>query len=103
MNEIIFYLSLLLVALPYFFWGRGIIRGNINDLVMGVTILLIILGGLVALGGFQIGGILLFIFGGITLALDYFAKPNCPINRTSRISIAIIICIVLGVLFSPAL
>ncbi len=100
-DKILTAVSLLALALLFFFWVRGIVRGNKGDLAAGIVILILISFGARAVASHsgvisQIGG-LLFLFGIATLVAGSFAKPDCPIKRKDRIAIAVLF-IILGVL-----
>ncbi len=76
---------LLISALPFVFWIRGILKGSKNDILAGFIILMAVL--LVHLFTFRssavftaIGGIL-FLFGVATLIVGNFSSPDCPIKR----------------------
>jgi hypothetical protein len=104
MNEkILIGASWLAVAMPFFFWVRGIVRGSKGDLAAGVVLLVVIsLGAMMVVGHSGvfsgIGGLLL-LFGLATLIAGSFAKPDCPIKRKDRIAVAMLF-IILGILGS---
>lgn len=95
---------LLALAMSFFFWVRGIVRGNNGDLAAGLVLLIIIVFGAMAVVQgcscvcLPIGG-LLFLFGIATLVTGLFAKPDSLIKRQDRIATAVLF-IILGVFFA---
>lgn len=101
---------LLGLAMPIFFWVRGIGRGNKSDLMAGAIILAFIAFALIAVargivgweGAFTIAGLFLVIFGIAALLAESIAKPDCPLRRKHRILIGVLL-IALGILGMPVI
>ena len=93
------------VAASFAFWGRGIIRGRKGDIVAGLAIFVFICVLLLAGSGtsavFELVGLLLMLFGVVTLITGCFAKPDCPLPRPHRIALgfaAIILGLIMGMI-----
>ena len=75
---------LVVSALPFVFWIRGILKGSKNDILAGFIILMAVL--LIHLfssrssGVFTTIGGILFLFGVATLIAGNFSSPECPIK-----------------------
>jgi hypothetical protein len=89
--------SLLALVMSFYFWIRGIVRGNKGDLIAGVILLFVISFGAIVIDHFgvrSVVGALLFLFGVATLVSGSFAKPDCPIKRKDRIIMATMFIVV---------
>ena len=94
---------LVVLAVPFFFWMRGIVRANDRDLVAGLAILTTISAGAVvtvrsSMVFSWIGGSV-FLFGIATVVAGFFAKPSSSLSRRDRNALAGLF-IVLGICLS---
>ena len=97
-EKVITVFSLLVGVVPFFFWIRGIVRGNKGDLRIGLILLvvtsLIAVGLAGASGIFSQLGVVFFLLGIATLVAGSFAKADCLIKRQDRIALASLFMII---------
>lgn len=103
MQVVLSILALLVVLSYLFFWGRGLLRSQKDDMILGFSILSFICLVSIAFSDtsavFSGIGILIFFFGLETLIVSPFVKQDCLINRKDRISLGVV-SLVVGLLAS---
>ncbi len=88
---------MILIALPIFFWSRGIIRNHTKDMLAGILFLIIVSSVLMWIIKVSIPtiGFLFFSFGVATLIAGALAKKDSVLKRQNCNAIGIFF-IILG-------
>ncbi len=89
-------LTIAVLALPIsglYFWGRGVVRSNKSDMVLGFSVLSLtfVLAVAVSRSSAILAevGMVALVFGIETLIVSAFAGPDCPISRKERTAVGV--------------
>ena len=90
--------QIVLAVLSLFFWARGIVRGDRDDLLVGVVLLVVVSCATTIAAGHsgvfsQIGG-LYFLFGIATYVAGFFARPDGPVKPRDRSALGCLFIVV---------